>query len=203
MNRLNRIVADFRHDKNQGGDFWNTLWRKIIMTSHMKRYELWSLRKFYSKGRVLNIGAGRDKLGDNVISLDFTNTQDNWLGGIPNPDVVADMHHIPFPDETFDTIVATHILEHSKTPQQALFEMLRVIKNNGVICGILPNFYCGMPIWYYHRNPTHYQRFTDLDFRAWLSENGILQLTNLVQFRRMKKFLNPYSFDWVLMKKPI
>lgn len=199
--KLKKILCDFKHDKEQGGDFFNTLHRKFLMTFYHKRYELFVLRRFYKKGKVLNVGAGRDKLGSNVIALDYTNTEYNFVNGIPNPDIVADMHFLPFKDGTFDAVVATHVVEHSYTPALVLKEMLRVVKPNGFVCGALPNFEVGIPVWGYHRNPTHYYRFTEYDFPAWLAANGILEMSNLAQFCKMKRWLNPLSFDWALMKR--
>jgi SAM-dependent methyltransferase len=201
LKKLSKIRNDFRRDKKEGGSFRNTLARKAVLSTYHKRYELWVLKPYYRKGQVLNVGAGVDKLGPNVLNLDVTDSEDNYLGTVPTPDVIGDMHNLEFSDNSFDCVVAMHVLEHSHNPKLALSEMIRVTKKDGFICGCQPNFYRRNFVAYYHRNPTHLARWTDLDFVAWLSQSGFLGSTNLVQFRKMKYFLNPYSFDWVLLKK--
>jgi len=47
--------------------------------------------------------------------------------------VTADMHDIPFPSETFDLVLASHVLEHSISPIIALSEWRRILKKDGVI----------------------------------------------------------------------
>jgi len=44
-----------------------------------------------------------------------------------------DSENLPFEDETFDVVVASHVLEHLKNREFALREMYRVLKNNGLI----------------------------------------------------------------------
>jgi len=43
---------------------------------------------------------------------------------------VMDMHQLEFKDNSFDLIFASHSLEHSHHPQQAVNELIRVLKNN-------------------------------------------------------------------------
>jgi len=41
--------------------------------------------------------------------------------------------HIPFPEATFDVVYSSHVLEHVDDVLQALLEMKRVLKNNGIL----------------------------------------------------------------------
>jgi len=43
---------------------------------------------------------------------------------------IMDMHHLKFKDNSFDLIFASHSLEHSHNPQQAVNEFIRILKNN-------------------------------------------------------------------------
>jgi demethylmenaquinone methyltransferase/2-methoxy-6-polyprenyl-1,4-benzoquinol methylase len=45
----------------------------------------------------------------------------------------ADIHSIPYADQTFDVVMAAHVLEHLPEPQNALSEMMRVLKPGGVL----------------------------------------------------------------------
>ncbi|HWP61365.1 MAG TPA: class I SAM-dependent methyltransferase [Candidatus Paceibacterota bacterium] len=54
--------------------------------------------------------------------------------------VIADVEnqHLPFPDNSFDLVVATHLLEHLRNPWSALADMARV--SNRYIFVYCPNF---------------------------------------------------------------
>lgn len=44
---------------------------------------------------------------------------------------IADVHKLPFKNETFDLAICTEVLEHVGSPKSALLEMKRVLKENG------------------------------------------------------------------------
>lgn len=45
--------------------------------------------------------------------------------------VVADAHHLPFGNQTFDLVICTETLEHVSDPQKCLEQMKRVLGKNG------------------------------------------------------------------------
>ncbi|NDJ62616.1 MAG: methyltransferase domain-containing protein [Chloroflexi bacterium] len=46
---------------------------------------------------------------------------------------VADAEHLPFPDETFDVVMANHVLYHVPNIEQAISECRRVLKPDGLL----------------------------------------------------------------------
>jgi len=56
-----------------------------------------------------------------------------------NPDVVADVRELPFPDESADEIYASHVLEHLPYGNKALEEWLRVLKPGGMLTVVVPD----------------------------------------------------------------
>lgn len=44
----------------------------------------------------------------------------------------ADAHKIPFPNETFDVVICTEVLEHVVNPEKVLKEIRRVLRSNGI-----------------------------------------------------------------------
>lgn len=46
---------------------------------------------------------------------------------------------LPFPDETFDIVYSSYVLEHVQDPGQVLTESIRVLKPGGTLCFELPN----------------------------------------------------------------
>ncbi len=46
---------------------------------------------------------------------------------------------LPFPDESFDVVVAAEVLEHLRLPERALAEAMRVLRPGGLLVGSVPN----------------------------------------------------------------
>ncbi|KKR81589.1 MAG: hypothetical protein UU73_C0001G0135 [Candidatus Daviesbacteria bacterium GW2011_GWA1_41_61] len=46
---------------------------------------------------------------------------------------VADAHHLPFPEDSFDLIICYETIEHVLNPQKILQQMRRVVKKNGTV----------------------------------------------------------------------
>ena len=51
----------------------------------------------------------------------------------------ADGFHLPFPDETFDICVCSHVLEHVANPHEMVKEINRILKVNGIALIEFPN----------------------------------------------------------------
>ena len=51
---------------------------------------------------------------------------------------VADVRRLPYPDDTFDVVVAVEVLEHIPDPEAGLAEAMRVLKPGGYAITALP-----------------------------------------------------------------
>ena len=70
-----------------------------------------------------------------------------------NPDVVGDIHNLPFADNSVDAIICMAVLEHVENPIKAGAEMYRVLKPGGY-CFIYVPF-----LFYYHAEKGYYGDF--------------------------------------------
>jgi SAM-dependent methyltransferase len=98
---------------------------------------------------ILNIGCGGVKI-PNSVGVDF------------DPKTCADVLHDleqfpwPFPDNSFDRVVCSHILEHLHNPRKALFEIHRMSRPGAVIEIATPH-YSSPDSW---GDITHYMHFS-------------------------------------------
>jgi SAM-dependent methyltransferase len=69
-------------------------------------------------------------------------------------DVWGDAQALPFADESFDTIVGFHMLEHTEDPRRVLAETARVLRSGGTLLLTTPF------VWGIHEAPRDFFRFT-------------------------------------------
>jgi SAM-dependent methyltransferase len=123
-----------------------------IISSCPYRSPIWDkkvselIRKLGTKAKVLDLGSGVRRRAEHVINLEIEQ--------MPNVDLVADGHRLPFRDEVFDAVILEAVLEHVKEPKLVISEVRRVLREDGYICVAIP-FIQG-----YHASPTDYQRYT-------------------------------------------
>lgn len=107
--------------------------------------------------KVLDVGCG------NQIYRKFL-TFEEYIGidvresGRPATQKVADSffdgEHIPFPDNSFDLVICTEVLEHAVEPFNLLMEMKRVVKERGILLITVPS------MWGEHEVPYDFRRYT-------------------------------------------
>ncbi|MFN3466844.1 MAG: class I SAM-dependent methyltransferase [Candidatus Brocadiales bacterium] len=96
--------------------------------------------------RVLDLGSGGRVLRKGAVSLDISPQE-----GV---NIVADGHRLPFPDESFDLIVCTALLEHVKGPEAVIEEIHRCCKKGATVYVEVPFLQS------YHGAPGDYYRYT-------------------------------------------
>lgn len=112
------------------------------------------------KGTVLDVGAGavaryrRYFVCERYIQMDIQMKE-----GI---DVVGSVESIPFPDNSFDSIVCTQVLEHVAHPEVAMSELNRVLRPGGVLLLTVPQAS------ELHEEPTDFSRFT----KYWIEQRS-------------------------------
>ena len=135
---------------------WDTFFNKNIQ------------KIFTEKNTVIDIGGGLR------VSKDKSNRYDEskkWilpllkkvdykiLDPVPdyNPDIIGDIHNLPFEDNSQDSIICIAVLEHVEDPIKACKEIYRVLKPGGYCFVYVPFLY------YYHAERGYYKdywRFT-------------------------------------------
>jgi len=111
----------------------------------------------YLSGRLLDIGCGakwkQDLLGDLVteyVGLDHEGS----LHDRSAVDIVGTAYEIPQPDDSFDSVLCTAVLEHLEEPATAVREALRVLRPGGYA------IYTAPFLWHLHEAPRDFYRFS-------------------------------------------
>ncbi len=79
-------------------------------------------------------------------------------------DIYYDGSHLPWPDETFDSVVAFEVFEHLPDPAKSLQEIKRVLKSNGVLLITVPFLYGE------HEIPHDFQRWTSFGIEKFFED---------------------------------
>lgn len=93
----------------------------------------WSLRRIYcpvsKEALVLEIGSGGNPYARaNVLCDAYVDTIERFYDQlvVDRPMVLARAEQLPFKDNSFDFVIASHVLEHSDNPEKFISEMERV-----------------------------------------------------------------------------
>jgi SAM-dependent methyltransferase len=96
--------------------------------------------------RVLDLGCRSGAFtqhfleGNHVVGLDVDRAALAKAAELGIETVVGDVEEpLPFPDESFDVVVAGELLEHLRFPEGLIGESRRVLRPGGVLVGSVPN----------------------------------------------------------------
>lgn len=143
------------------------------------------------KGKLLDFGCGRKPYQnlfkvDEYIGMDIQTSGHNHNNSLV--DVYYDGKHIPFPDNYFDAVFCSEVIEHVFDPEIILPEILRVCKPGAKILLTVP--FC----WNEHEMPFDYARYSSVGMRHLLEKNGFRNL----QLRKTGHFVTVNFQLWAL-----
>jgi SAM-dependent methyltransferase len=107
----------------------------------------------YVKGRLLDVGCGQRPYEKTFFAGATEYIGCDYLSERSRPDVVCSATDLTFPDNSFDTVVSTEVLEHVPEPQRAMNEMRRVLKPGGHLILSTPMY------WPRHEVPYDFFRY--------------------------------------------
>jgi SAM-dependent methyltransferase len=150
--------------------------------------------------RILEIGCWKKPrvVGDNVVYLDKVRLD------LPNF-VLHDLETVPlpFPDNRFDEIYASHVLEHVRNLLPLMDELWRVIKANGVLKVWVPHWKSENAF----TDPTHVRYFTPRTFyffteNIWGLETKVWMIKKLEGWRALDSVSKPGRvIKWPWLRK--
>ena len=149
--------------------------------------------------RVLDLGAGGGRhafevlrRGADVVAFDMDaaemenvaamfaamDKEGEVPAGATGDTVVGDALHMPFPDASFDRVIAAEVLEHIPDDMAAMREIVRVLKPGGRAAITVPSFLPERICWAlsedYHTAPGgHIRIYTLAELQAKLKSSGL------------------------------
>jgi SAM-dependent methyltransferase len=118
--------------------------------------------------RVLDAGAGTAPYRELFAHCQYRTS--DWTAsmhaGARDADFVGSLEQLPVPDESFDAVLNTQVLEHVADPGQVASELLRVLVPGGRLWLTAPL------TWPLHEEPYDFWRFTSHGLRHVLERSG-------------------------------
>lgn len=133
----------------------------------------------YVTGDVLDVGCGgkpHRRIFTNVrrhIGMDWPSPEAYEVSK-DTLDLMGSATHLPFPPQSFDTVLATQVIEHLPDPCAFLAEASRVLRGSGCLICAFPHI---SPI---HEAPRDFLRYTQFAFRTLCARSG-LEVIHLVE----------------------
>lgn len=121
----------------------------------------------YASGKLLDLGCGKVPYYGIYRELVSENICVDWNDNQHLESALDLNKELPFPDERFDTILCTDVLEHIINPSGLFAEMTRILQPGGNIILCVPFFY-GL-----HEEPHDYYRYTEHCLRNFGDVNGL------------------------------
>jgi len=127
-------------------------------------------------GEVLELGSGDGHqsrlLARYVKKLHSTDLNSDRLLREPHPKIIyetCDAEDLPYEAERFDLIYSSNLLEHLPTPEKAIVEMYRVLKNDGIMIHVVPSRFWKI----LHLGLFHASRITTMGERLLNGRNAV------------------------------
>jgi SAM-dependent methyltransferase len=163
-----RTFLDYLHKQSFQPDFWSVFINPFFFIRKALFQHIKMLSPHLS-GKLLDFGCGR-KPYENLftvseyIGIDMEKTGHEHASS--KVDIFYNGKEIPFPDESFDSIFCSEVLEHVFNLNEILPELRRVLKKGGKMLITVP--FC----WNEHEVPFDFGRYTSFGIQYILKENG-------------------------------
>jgi SAM-dependent methyltransferase len=168
-------------------------------SSHTKRrFGIGAFHNRYFVGAGLDVGAGHDPLTTNASAFRLISSLAVWDRPQGDAQFLATL-----PDNAFDFLHASHILEHLVDPKVALVHWIRVVKPGGYLIITVPDedmYERGS--WPSKFNPDHKWSFTIYKKESWNNGRSLnvldlcLHFGDVVEVEKVELIRDFFHEDW-------
>lgn len=155
-------------------------WSPMKITSDTLLASLAGAASKHARGRLLDLGCGTKPYEalftphvDSYFGVDFEGTSELHYGSTTKADLFVDGTDTKLPSESFDTLLATQVLEHVFDTREFVSECHRLLARGGVGIFTIPF------VWQCHAEPNDFYRFTRYGIEKIFERQGfrILELS--------------------------
>lgn len=124
-----------------------------------------SMKDIPEESYLLDIGGkklnkrGEFNIEDYNLSVKYAN-----IDSSTNPDFLCDSSSVPVPENSFDVVVLSEVLEHLENPMKTLNEAYRILRPGGKM------LLCTPFMFHVHGDPQDYARYTDYWYEKVLTQ---------------------------------
>ncbi len=164
------MINQFTHPKLNVANLDNYIMRRSILN-------VINSNLIYFKGDLLDVGCGRMPYKEILLE---NSDIDSYKGVDINsalvydaevkPDFYWDGVTLPFDSNSFNSVIATEVLEHCPNPDIILKEILRVLKPDGFFLLTVPF------LWSLHEVPNDEYRYTPFSLKRHLRNSGFNEI---------------------------
>jgi len=170
---------------------------RVLLQAQIKKYA------HFIKGDLLDVGSGRSrrysKLFTNVTSYKTIDTDARG-----EPDILGSAEDMPVPNESFDSVLCTQVLEHVRHPHVVMSEIFRVLRPGGYCLLTVPQTN------ELHEVPHDYFRYTPHGLRVLFEDVGFVikemdqrgtyhALLAQLRVRHLIETFRPYERKWAMI----
>jgi len=181
--------------------FFRPSWYSIFLNPYFisRRSLYYQVKKFAQivppNSKILDVGCG-NKPYRKLFQYSSYQGIDIEGGGHTDQEKTVDKFfdglHIPFPDNQFEVILCTQVLEHTPEPAKLLSEVARTLKTDGRVFITTPF------VWNEHEIPYDFCRFTRYGLEQLLTQSG-LKISSLTQttgiFGVLGQIFSAFAFE--------
>lgn len=178
-------------------------WRRRVWAFNedgRKRWVAEHAERIPPRSRVLDVGAGIGQYRPLFAHCDYFahdfGGEPNTIGKYTALDYQSDITEIPVPDDAFDTILCTEVLEHVPEPIKAVREMARILRPGGwlLLTAPLGSFLHQEPYHFYGGYTPHWYRWflpaAGFEIRSIEANQGFFSLFGQ-ETQRFARYLRP------------
>jgi ubiquinone/menaquinone biosynthesis C-methylase UbiE len=173
-------------ETNVSFEYFQYLERRTKLQLWLRKPFMWTLANVF-KGQVLDVGSGvgeflktyRDSFGVDANQFCVESCRKQGLRCVN-----ASADDLPFPEQFFDGVLISHVIEHLESPDKAISEANRVLKTGGKLCIVVP-MQAG-----FKKDPTHLQFYDGKRLSEALSRHGFAVQT-----------VHQFPFPWAIAGK--
>lgn len=190
--------------------FFRPNWYSIIINPYFiaRRGLLKKITNFtksdFSGYNILDVGCGKKPYQSLFKGAFYIGIDIEGGGHFDQAKIVDKFYNgtdIPFPDNNFDIVICTEVMEHVADPEKLLNEIHRVLKLNGKIFLTMPF------VWNEHEIPYDFRRYTRYEHKR-IFEKYNLKIEKIEEttgvFRTCGQLISAFTFERLFLKnKPL